>query len=70
MKFLSMIVMVVFGTSLLIDAVIIHEPPAFIAYAFGILTGLCWAGLVGLYWLRQADEDETRDGGNDINGSD
>ncbi|MBR2518247.1 MAG: hypothetical protein IKE46_00450 [Selenomonadaceae bacterium] len=60
MKFLSLVALAIFGTVLMIYAVVEHEPPAFIAYAFGILTGLCWSGLVGLYWLRQklADNGE------------
>lgn len=47
------IIFVVFGTALLLYSVIFYEPPAFFAYAFGILTGLCWAGIVGLIWIRQ-----------------
>lgn len=46
-------IFVVFGTALLLYSVIFYEPPAFFAYAFGILTGLCWAGIVGLIWIRQ-----------------
>lgn len=62
MNFLSFVVAVIFGTTLMVYAVVEHEPPAFIAYAFGILTGLCWAGIIGLYWLRHADEDEDSKG--------
>ncbi|MBR2518356.1 MAG: hypothetical protein IKE46_01000 [Selenomonadaceae bacterium] len=50
--------MVVLGTALFLYSVIEHEPPAFFAYVFGILTGACWTGILGLYWLRHADEDE------------
>ena len=52
------VAMVIFGTALFLYSVIEHEPPAFIAYVFGILTGACWAGLVVLHWLRSDDEDE------------
>lgn len=51
------IAMVVLGTVLFLYSVIEHEPPAFVAYVFGILTGACWAGLVVLHWLR-SDDDE------------
>lgn len=71
MKFLSLVALAIFGTVLMIYAVVEHEPPAFIAYAFGILTGLCWSGLVGLYWLRREYRNDACDNyDGDINGSD
>lgn len=51
------IAMVVLGTMLFLYSVIEHEPPAFVAYVFGILTGACWTGLAVLHWLR-SDDDE------------
>ena len=71
MKFLSLVALAIFGTALLIYSVVFYEPPAFIAYAFGILTGLCWSGLVGLIWLRHEYRNDACDNyGGDINGSD
>ena len=71
MKFLSLVALAIFGTVLMIYAVVEHEPPAFFAYAFGILTGLCWAGIVGLIWLRHECRNDACDNyGGDINGSD
>ena len=55
------IIFVVFGTALLLYSVIFYEPPAFFAYAFGILTGLCWAGIVGLIWIRQYEQENHDD---------
>ena len=57
-SFLIQLIFCMFGTALLIYSVIFYEPPAFIAYVFGILTGLGWCGVSFLYWLRHADEDE------------
>ena len=51
----------VFGTMILTYAVINHEPPAFLAYAFGIITGLCWGGIVLLWWVHQDDDKNYRD---------
>lgn len=50
--------MVILGTVLFLYSVIEHEPPAFIAYGFGILTAACWAGLAALHWLRSDDEED------------
>ncbi|MBR4641542.1 MAG: hypothetical protein IKO74_02330 [Selenomonadaceae bacterium] len=47
-----------FGTVLFVYSVVEHEPPAFIAYAFGILTGVCWCGVSFLYWLRKDDDTQ------------
>ena len=55
---LKLVVLVILGTVIMTYAVIDHEPPAFVAYVFGIITGICWAGIVFLYWLRSDDEDE------------
>lgn len=55
-KFLAFVTLAVFGTTILLYAVIMHEPPAFFAFVFGILTGACWAGILGLWCLRQAVE--------------
>lgn len=55
------LVLTIFGTFLLLYAVIAHEPPAFFAYIFGVLTGLCWGGILLLYWLRQDIEDDEDD---------
>ena len=44
-----------FGTVLLLFSVIEYEPPAFLGYAFGVLTGFCWCGIGFLYWLRRDD---------------
>ena len=57
-RFLAFVALAIFGTTIMLYAVIEHEPPAFFAFAFGILTGLCWAGIIGLYWLRQHLEDD------------
>lgn len=56
-EILIQIIFVVFGTALLLYSVIFYEPPAFFAYAFGILTGLSWGGIVLLWWLRQDREE-------------
>ena len=56
-QLLIQLALTIFGTMILTYAVIMHEPPAFFAYAFGILTGLSWAGIIGLWWLRQDAEE-------------
>ncbi|MBR3746193.1 MAG: hypothetical protein IKN27_04450 [Selenomonadaceae bacterium] len=50
----------IFGTFLLLYATIAYEPPAFFAYAFGVITELCWGGIVLPWWLRKAAEDEEK----------
>ena len=56
--FLIQLIFCMFGTALLIYSMIAYEPPAFIAYAWGILTGLCWCGVSFLYWLRKDDKPQ------------
>ncbi|MBR0062508.1 MAG: hypothetical protein IJP68_13635 [Selenomonadaceae bacterium] len=41
-QLLIQLALTIFGTLILTYAVIMHEPPAFFAYVFGILTGLSW----------------------------
>lgn len=60
-EILIQLIFVVFGTTLLLYSVINYEPPAFFAYAFGILTGLCWAGIFGLIWIRQYEQENHDD---------
>ncbi|MBR3747458.1 MAG: hypothetical protein IKP64_02685 [Selenomonadaceae bacterium] len=61
-KILGYLALTIFGTFLLLYSVIAHEPPAFFAYAFGLINGLCWAGIVLMWWLRQdAEADEWDD---------
>lgn len=55
------IIFVVFGTALLLYSVIFYEPPAFFAYVFENLTGLCWAGIVGLICFRQYAQENHDD---------
>ncbi len=57
-KILGYLALTIFGTFLLLFAVLNYEPPAFIAYTFGLINGLCWAGIILMWWLRQDAEDD------------
>lgn len=57
-KILGCLALTIFGTLILLYSVIAHEPPAFIAYTFGLINGLCWAGIILMWWLRQDTEDD------------
>ena len=56
-SFLIQLIFCTLGTALFLYSVINYEPPAFFAYGFGILTGVCWTGVLGLRWLRSDDDD-------------
>ncbi|MBR3746727.1 MAG: hypothetical protein IKN27_07180 [Selenomonadaceae bacterium] len=60
-KIFGCLALTIFGTLILLYSVIAHEPPAFIAYAFGLINGLCWAGIVGLIWIRQYEQENHDD---------
>ena len=60
-KFLALVVLMIFGTVLFSSIVILEEPPAFIGYAFGIVVGLGWGIVVLVHWLRQESLDEQAD---------
>ena len=61
MKFFALVSLAIFGTTIMLYAVIEHEPPAFLAFVFGIITGVFWSGIFGLHWLRQNLEDYDHD---------
>ena len=65
-KFLALVMLMIFGTVLFSSIVILYEPPAFIGYAFGIVVGLGWGIVVLVHWLRQDKLDKQ----SDLNGSD
>lgn len=67
-QLLIQLTLAIFGTLLLLYATIAHEPPAFIAYAFGVLTGLSWGGIVLLWWLRQDSADDKDENYHDFKG--
>ena len=60
MTFLAALSLNVLWTVLSAAIVILEEPPAFIAYAFGIVMGVGWMLLVLLRWIRQNDESNDR----------
>lgn len=53
MKFLAAVALVVFWTVFSFSIAVLEEPPAFLAYGFGAITGAGWVLLV-LYALGAA----------------
>lgn len=60
-RFMAMVALSVLWTVLAASLVILEEPPAFIAHAFGIVTGLSWALPFLWYWIRQDRERDDND---------
>ena len=60
MTFFAALSLNVIWTVLSAAIVILEEPPAFIAHAFGIVTGVGWMLLVLLRWIRQDAEGNER----------
>lgn len=56
MKILS-VVLSLFGTFLLVYSTIVYEPPAVVAFIFGIATGLNVATLTAMWLFRKKDND-------------
>ena len=56
-RLLTLAAMVIVSTAIFTATVIFEEPPAFIAYTFGLLNGASWVGLVALYVIRRQTDD-------------
>jgi len=56
-KFLLLSLMCIVGTVILFAAVVFEEPPAFVAYSFGVLNGASVVGLVALRLIRGEHHD-------------
>lgn len=56
-KFLTLATLVIVSTAIFTATVIFDEPPAFIAYTFGLLNGASIVGLVALYVIRRQTDD-------------
>jgi len=52
-KFLALALLCIVGTLILGASVIFEEPPAFIAYGFGVLNGASVVGLIALWLIRR-----------------
>ena len=61
MKFLAAVALVVFWTVFSFSIAVLEEPPAFLAYGFGAITGAGWVLLVLMHWVRQEDAKADRD---------
>ena len=53
-KYLALLALMTFATTLTASLVVFDEPPAFIAYTFGAFTGAGWIGIIAL-WTRRCD---------------
>ncbi|MBR1645213.1 MAG: hypothetical protein IJ774_05795 [Selenomonadaceae bacterium] len=54
MKYLALLALMTFATTLTASLVVFEEPPAFIAYTFGAFTGAGWIGIIAL-WMRRCE---------------